>query len=295
MKQRVTSSWTALLAVNVTAMLFGSTGLFGKLDVSPAWITVGRALFAAATLFLLSRARGTSLAWKPQESRPLAASGLALAAHWLSFFWSVQQAGIAVATLTFATFPVGIVVIDALKKHRLPAVIELAAAGTIVFSVMLLIQGGLPLLAHAVTGAVLGLVSAATFSLFSIISQELGSQTNPARISFYQNVTVALVTAPLLVFAARAPHDPDWFWLGLLGVAATALSHQLYFYGLKRLPAAVCGGFASLEPVYAILFANLLFHEQIRSAVFVSGLLIIAASLVLLFWSKSPVTPLDGP
>jgi drug/metabolite transporter (DMT)-like permease len=237
--------------------------------------------------------RGTSLVLRRQESRSLAAGGVALAAHWLSFFWSVQQAGIAVATLTFATFPVGIVVIDALKKHRWPSAIELAAAFTIVFSVMLLVQGGLPPLAHAAMGALLGLVSAATFSLFSVMSQEL--QADPARISFYQNATVAIVTAPLLVFAARAPHGPDWLWLGLLGVTATALSHQLYFYGLKRLPAAVCGGFASLEPVYAIFFAHLFFHEQIRPAVFVSGLLIIAASLALLFWTKSPVIPSDGP
>ncbi|HET7086245.1 MAG TPA: DMT family transporter [Rhizomicrobium sp.] len=282
-------AWAALIAVNITAVLFGSTGLFGKLDVSPAWIVVGRALFAAAALLVILLLRRSSLVPEPRERRALAASGAALAVHWLTFFWSVQQAGIAVATLTFATFPAGIVAIEAVRRRRWPLGVELGAALTIVFSVMLLVQGGLPPLAHAAMGALLGLVSAATFALFSIISQALGSQANLARLSFCQNAVVVLVTAPMLVFAARMPHGPDWFWLALLGVAATALAHQLYFYGLKKLPASVCGGFASLEPVYAIFFANLLFHEQIRPAVFISGVMIIAASLVLLFWTKNPV------
>jgi drug/metabolite transporter (DMT)-like permease len=67
-----------------------------------------------------------------------------------------------------------------------------------------------------------------------------------------------------------------------LGVIGTALTHQLYLFALRRLPASVCGGFVTLEPVYAILFAALLFGEQVQPMVLVSAALIIGASLLLL-------------
>ena len=71
-----------------------------------------------------------------------------------------------------------------------------------------------------------------------------------------------------------------------LGVVATALMHQLYFFALKHLPAAVCGGFVALEPVYAILFAALLFSDGIAPVTGLSGTLIVGASILLLLRSK---------
>jgi drug/metabolite transporter (DMT)-like permease len=101
-------------------------------------------------------------------------------------------------------------------------------------------------------------------------------------MSFYPNVAVFLLLAGLLPFAGRAPVGTDWFFIAVLGVVATALMHQLYFYALKRLPASVCGGFVALEPVYAILFAALLFAEPLTVTVGISGALIVGASMLML-------------
>jgi hypothetical protein len=51
------TSWTALAAVNIAAIVFGTTALFGKLDVSPVWIVAGQGAFAAITLLILGIAR----------------------------------------------------------------------------------------------------------------------------------------------------------------------------------------------------------------------------------------------
>jgi len=46
-----------------------------------------------------------------------------------------------------------------------------------------------------------------------------------------------------------------------------------------------------LEPVYAIIFAALLFGDPIGFTVILSGALIVGASLVLLWQSPAPAEP----
>lgn len=66
---------------------------------------------------------------------------------------------------------------------------------------------------------------------------------------------------------------------------------QLYLYALKRISATTCSGFIALEPVYAIIFAGLLFHEPITPLIVVSILLIVGASLALLKIEREPLPP----
>jgi drug/metabolite transporter (DMT)-like permease len=282
------TDWSGLVAVNITAVIFGSIALFGKLDVSPVWIVAARGGFAALTLFLLALARRSTLRVTPADTAYIVATGAILALHWVTFFISVQDAGVAVATLTFATFPLITVLIDAAIHRRVPAIVELAAGAAIIAAVALLMDQGLPATAQAYRGAVVGLGSAACFSLFSIGSQQLGARVNSITLSCYQNTMVALVLVAFLPFAARAPQAMDWAVLAALGVIATATMHQLYFFALKHLPASVCGGFVSLEPVYAIVFAAVLFGDPIGLTVILSGALIVGASLVLLWKSPTP-------
>jgi drug/metabolite transporter (DMT)-like permease len=67
----------------------------------------------------------------------------------------------------------------------------------------------------------------------------------------------------------------------VLGVVTTALMHQLYLFALARLSATTCSGFVALEPVYAVVFAALLFGEPVTVWVALSGALIVGASLTL--------------
>jgi drug/metabolite transporter (DMT)-like permease len=272
----------ALAAVNVTAIVFGATALFGKLHVSPVWIVAGRGLFAALGLALVAMSR------RPTSTRPVPLTGALwtgalLVVPWTAVFASVQWGGVAVATLTFATFPLFTIVAEAIRRGRAPEGIE-SAAGVAVIAAVALIGG--PGLAHTVWAywsVVVGLVSAISYAAFGLCSQALGRTCDPIALSLRQNLAVALLLAPLLPFVSPAPGSAtDWLWIAALGLAATAFGHQLYFFALKRLPAAVCGAVISLEPIYAIALAALLFGEPIGPIVVVSAVLIIGASLVLL-------------
>jgi drug/metabolite transporter (DMT)-like permease len=276
-----TPLWPALVAVNIAALIFGTTALFGRIDGSPVWIVAGRGFFACATLWAVAIARGLPLRLAPEQLRRVAVSALLLALHWLAFFTSVRVAGVAVGTLTAATFPLFTIVLDALRRGRTPSVMEWAGGAAIILAVALISGAGAESEA-ATVGAAIGLMAALLFAVFALFSQDLAKEMNAVTLSFYQQGVVALLLLPVLPFVEPLQTAGAWIAIAMLGIVGTAVTHQLYLFALRRLAASVCGGFVTLEPVYAIVFAAMLFGETIRPIVLVSAALIIGASLLLL-------------
>ena len=98
----------ALLFMHVAALLFGLTGIFGKLaSTSPDAIVLGRAVFAVAALVLFALWARNPLAAGLTGKRlaSLLLCGVFLAIHWLTFFHAIKLSGVGIATLGFASFP----------------------------------------------------------------------------------------------------------------------------------------------------------------------------------------------
>src|SRR6476661_8683438 len=122
-----------LIAINIAAVIFGSAALYGKMDVSPFWIVSMRGLFASATLLVVGAARREIV--NPKEYlRSLLFTGIILALHWLSFFLSVQLSGVAVATLTFAAYPLFTLIIETIKNKKHLKKVEIIAGVVIMFA-----------------------------------------------------------------------------------------------------------------------------------------------------------------
>ena len=269
-----------LIAINIAAVIFGSAALYGKLDLSPFWITSARAGFGALTLLALGLWKNDAGFPPRQCGKIIFLTGILLAVHWSSFFESVQIAGVAVATLTFATFPLFTVLIEAVHKRRRPYFQEIGATLAIILAVSLLVNPQNS--KSSFIGALAGLTSAITYAWFWHASKPLIEELSPIRVSLYQNAVTALILVPFLPFAApMASHSMDWLWLALLGIVNTALMLQLYLYALQRISHSICSGFVALEPVYAIVLAAAFFHEPITLWVALSGALIIGASFTL--------------
>ena len=280
------SRLAGFLAVNAAAMVFGAAALFARLDVPIVWIVAGRAGFAALTLAFLAVALRVPLRPARAHAITLAWTGAVLAAHWLTFFWAVRLAGVAVGTLTMAAFPLFTILIESARAGRRPTVVEISAGVAILVAVSVLVRPGIAG-THVILGALIGLASAAGFSLFGLATQRLAREVHSVPLVLFQNAVCAVVLLPALLLVAP-PSPTQLFAIALLGIIATALVHQLYLFGLKRLPAAVCGAIVSLEPVYAIVFAAALFGEAIDAAVIASAALIVGASLLLLRWQTVP-------
>jgi drug/metabolite transporter (DMT)-like permease len=69
----------------------------------------------------------------------------------------------------------------------------------------------------------------------------------------------------------------SWGWILVLGVACTGLAHLLFVASLRVLHARTAGLVVALEPVYAILFAWVLFAQIPSLRTILGGIIMIAA------------------
>jgi drug/metabolite transporter (DMT)-like permease len=273
---------TALGALHIGALMFGLTGVFGKLAAaSPAVIVFGRALFAVLALSVFARwaSRTSWQAMNAGDLRRLLLSGLLLAGHWVSFFIAVKVAGVAIATLGFASFPAFTVILEGLifrERIRLNEMVLVA----LVSVGLVLVTPDFDLASQATSGLLWAVASGLLFSLLSLNNRATSSRVPAVQAALCQNLVVALC---LLVFAApelSTVRAIDWLWISLLGVFCTGLAHSLFVASLSVIKARTAAVVFALEPVYGITVAWLLFDENPTLRMLLGGALIIVAIVV---------------
>jgi len=230
-------------------------------------ITMGRAFFAVLALFALScifglkgdQRRADAVSWR-DHPRVFVISGAMLAVHWVSFFYSVKLGGVAVATLGFASFPAFITLIEALFLRE--------KVGRAEWLRLLLVTAGLVLITpsfdwadRGTEGLVWGVVSGAAFGVLAVLNRRKLSHVNAFQVAGIQNALVFFFVLPWVVPSLLQVSVSDWLLIAALGVICTGLAHLLFVASLRQLPARTAGLVVAAEPLYAILFAWLLFNQ----------------------------------
>lgn len=251
----------ALWMAHIAAVLFGLTGIFGALINSSAeMITFGRALFAVAGLFLI-------LLWQKKsiiqgitrfKGWMLLLSGSLLAIHWVTFFIAVKVGSVAVATLGFASFPAFITIIDWIVfKDRITqrewVLLLLVSVG------LILVTPQFSFGDSGTIGLLWGILSGFSFGLLAVVNKRGVQGIDAMQVAFWQNSVVMLLLFPFVLSSGWGLSSIDWFYLALLGIFCTGLSHYLFVKSLESLNARIAGMIIALEPVYAIGFAWWLF------------------------------------
>ena len=281
---------TALGALHIGALMFGLTGVFGKLAAaSAAVIVLGRAGFAVIALAgfaaLSRRTRWYSLTLK--DARSLLISGGLLAAHWVSFFVAVKVAGVAIATLGFASFPAFTVLLEGLIfRERIHfnegVLVMLVSVG------LILVTPSFDLASQATEGLLWAIASGLTFSLLSLNNRANAGRVPAVQAAMWQNAVVALCLLPFAAPQLSSVRPLDWLWIGLLGVLCTGVAHSLFVASLAVIKARTAAVVFALEPVYGITLAWLLFHETPTLRMLLGGALIIIAIVVSSRLASSP-------
>ena len=248
----------ALLAIHLGALMFGLSGVLGKLAESSALIiTFGRALFAVLALLLVAqllRPSGATPNWRQRGG--LALGGLLLGAHWLTFFIAVKIAGVGIATLGFASFPAFTVLLEGLLFRERTRAIEFTMVG-LVCAGLLLVAPAFDLSSGPTAGLLYGVLSGLLFALLSLLNRAVTRGLDPVRSALWQNLAILAALLPFCWSAIPAIPAQDWLWL--------ARTTSVIF---------------ALEPVYGIAFAWWLFGEQPTLRMLLGGALIIIASVV---------------
>ena len=272
----------ALLAIHLGALLFGLSGIFGKLAATtPDMIAGGRAFFAVLALglaTLLWRRTDSSRPSWPQLAR-LVLGGLLLGSHWLAFFEAVKISGVAIATLGFASFPAFTVLLEGTLFRERTRPVEFLMVALVCLG-LILVTPEFSLGSDATVGLLWAVLSGLLFALLSLLNRASTHGLDPIQAALYQNVTVLVVFMPLAAPLVPSLRPLDWLWLAMLGIFCTGLAHSLFVASLRVLKARTTAVIFALEPVYGILFAWWLFSEQPALRMLAGGLLIISAIFV---------------
>ena len=267
---------SALVSLHAAVLLFGFAGLFGKwLALSPELIVLGRTAIASVALAVLLRVLrepSGGFEWR------LAAGGAVLALHWIAFFRAVQMSSVAVGLLGFASFPLFVLIVEAMFLRRR---LHLADCVTValVTSGLLLLVPEFRIENRVVQGLCWGILSGLMFALLTVGNRALVSRRSATGVALWQNACAAACLLPGFALDPVLPTPRDLALLIVLGVVCTALAHTLFIRSMRVLSAHTASVVAALEPVYGIALAFALLGEAPGWRTLIGAALIVGAAL----------------
>jgi drug/metabolite transporter (DMT)-like permease len=256
----------ALLQLNAAVFLWGFTGVLGRLiTLNETWLVWYRLLITVISLWLLY---GIQRKVKKLPSRSILYIGLIgtiQALHWVCFYGSIKYANVTIALTCLSTSALLSSLIEplVLKKRFDPFEIILglfAIAGIIIiynthldFSI----------------GIIIGLLSALLTVIVSVLNKKIIDTYEGESITLYQ-LTGGFVGLSILMpiynslfdVPLAAPSTTDWLWLLILSWVCTIFTFFLYIRSLKNISAFTMNLTLTLEPVYGIVLAFLIFSEN---------------------------------
>jgi drug/metabolite transporter (DMT)-like permease len=270
-----------LLQVHGAVLLFGVAGLFGKLlPLAPVLIVFGRVVFASLALAAIALLWGLPIWLRSGRTLVvfLALGGL-LALHWTTFFQAVQVSSVAVALLTFSTFPVFAALLEPIFFRERLHIADVLLAFLALVGVAVLMPSFTPG-DRTAQGAFWGIASGLTFALLSLLNRKYVREYSSVLIALYQDFFAALALLPFALLQWSPLILRDVLLLLLLGLGCTAVAHSLFIASLRGIPARIASMIACLEPVYGSLLAALLLAEIPSVRTVLGGLIILAVAFV---------------
>ena len=278
----------ALAAVGVAVAAASTSAILIRLSAAPEpAMAFYRVCFT--TLLLLPLARGSGGSFSRRDLLVAGAAGLALAAHFATWFASVDLTTVAASVTLVQTQPLfvaagAVFLLGATLGRRTVVGIALAIAGVVILS-----ADGLsgtvapaPLLGNAL--ALVGAVAAAAYVL-SGRSVRQRVPLVPYVLVVYTVAALGLLAVALATDAALLGYPPrEWVLFLGMAVGPGILGHTLINWALEHVESTVVSVSLVGEPVGSAALAALLFGEipglltLAGGAVIVAGIVLVAVS-----------------
>ena len=220
-----------------------------------------------------------------------------------TYFAALETVPASLAALIVYIYPALVAVLVLRWGRRLPGRRPWIALAIAMLGVVLAL-GGIPESEMPpLLGIVLAVASPLIYSVWIILSARLSGErpttvdaVPPEAMEAAEETDPApaaalMVTATAIVYWVAAtttgrptnPFDvPPDAWIGLIGVGlvSTAIAVQAFYAGTRRVGAAQAALISTVEPIYTITLATLLFGESLQPIQLLGGALVIAGVIV---------------
>lgn len=279
------SARAGLLVLYASILLLALNGLFAKIiPLEATTITQVRSVVAGIALFLVlyfSRSALRLASFK--QCVGVYGLGILMAVHWVTYFYSMQLASVAIGMLALFSYPVITVLIEPLFRKEWPKWMDVVAAVIVLVGVFLMVSDDIvkgDLASGAFVGAVWGVFSALIFSVRNTSQKYLFPHVNSISLMAHQALAISILLIPFVDFSGLVELAPkEWGYILLLGCLSTAMAHTFLSMSLKRLSAKTVGLISCSTPVFGALIAWLVLDEAPTTMVYVGGGVILSVAV----------------
>lgn len=292
-------SMPAHALLHVTVFIWGFTAILGRsISVSAVTLVWYRLLIVAPIMAALLLINGSSLRAEPKLARAWSGIGVLVAMHWLMFYGCIKYAGVAVAVLCLSSITFFTALMEPIIFRRKVVASELVIGAAVVIGVSLLVRFE----AHATAlGLALGLGSALFSAAFGTLNGVYAREHSSQKITLYElSAGLAVVTCFFFVWpgdfvAPWALTLKDVGLLLLLAVGCTVLPWQWSLRILKTLTPYTVALAVSLEPVYSMGLAYVIFpgSEQLNWRFYLGALVLLVLVLANSQMKRAPAPALE--
>jgi drug/metabolite transporter (DMT)-like permease len=251
----------------------------------PVFLTIVRSAIACMLVYGWCVVRGIRLFERDGTLVPGIVAGLLFGSEFVLMFVALDYTTAARGTLMINTMPFWVLI----GAHFLLGE-RMAPSG---FAGLLLAFGGVALVLsdslslpgpEALLGDAMLILAGLLWGATTIVIRRSALATaSPEKTLLYQLVVSSLVLLPLLAFSGPLIRDPDWLSTASLlyqAVFIVAFTYLLWFWMVRRYPAAGLSSFTFLSPVFGVIGGGLLLGEPLSWRIFVA-LGMVAAGLLM--------------
>lgn len=289
----------------VSAFAFGSGALFAKPVYAEgvgwhplmAWRFFIGAALAWAWILAMTRFRGRGLGLRRRDLAVSIALGVLYTGNSATYFAGLETVSASLAALIVYIYPAIVAVLSlrvghALRGRRAWGALALALAG-VALAVGNISAADTPPL----TGLILIAASPVIYSVWIVLSarlsgegregvgREAGAGADPLAAGAVM-LTATAATYWISALALDRPvlpaQIPDGAWFGLAGVGlvSTFIAVLAFYAGAHRIGAARASIVSTVEPIWTIALAGLLFGESLTPLQLVGGAMILAGVVI---------------
>lgn len=256
----------ALIKLHIAVFLWGFTGVLGKtIQLNEGLLVWYRLLITVVSLFILMKWKNEIFSLEKNKILNLFGIGAIVALHWVLFYGSIKYANVSIALICLSSAGVMTAILEPLLLNKKIIIYEVLLG--------LIAIAGIYLIFHFDTqfrtGIILGVLSALSSVLFSILNKKAVVNVAPKTMMLYELGGGLLILSACMPFYLHyfpteqlLPSFSDWWWLLLLSWICTIWAMDLSLQALKKISAFTQNLTLNLEPVYGILLAFLVYHEN---------------------------------
>jgi len=285
---RRTSAELALLATVVIWSLNFTAVKVGVGSIPPLAFSVTRfAIGAGVTLVVALRLEGRPRFRRADLPWLIIGALIGITINQAAFVGALRESTASNAALLIGTIPVWTSVIAVLTRQERLTLHHWLGLASGLLGAALIVFGSSAGAADSQTflGALLALVTAASWAIYSVLIRPLMARYTALSISSFMMVAGTIAMVPFALPDLLATHwstVPGEAWLGLLYAAllSVSLTNILYFTAIRRVGASRAALYAYLEPFLGVIFATILIGERATPLQLAGGAIIVAAIVV---------------